>query len=292
MEKYKLLVDTSCDLPTELVSKYNIGYVPLVISIGDKEYRDRIDITPNDVMKMCDNETNYPKTCAAGIVELGNIFKIALEKYDHLYFMSISSKSSSIYQNAVNALNQLGKDKDRVTVLDSKSLSGGFGVLAMALCEDINLGLPIDEIVSRHNDRASKCRMMFSIDSMKYLYRGGRCSGLSYLVGNAFHIHPIANMSDGKLSVFSLTRGKTLEKTVKKMVNIFLDDLDNRNVDFSQPILIPHVMGEDGVDKVIKILDGKVGDKILIPVQAGCTVTTHTGSSDTVGLSYLRNRIE
>lgn len=286
MEKVKLLVDSSCDLPQDLIAKYNISILPFTIVCGEKEYKDKIEINQETILKLIEDVNAYPKTVAITVSEFISIFTLKLEKYEHIYLMTISSKASSTYNNALLAVSQL-KAEDRITVLDSQSLSGGFGVLALACCDDIENGLAPNEILDRHNDRAKRTRMTFIVDSMKYLYRGGRCSGLTYLVGNAFKIHPIANMADGKLSVFALTRGKNIMKGLDKLFSIVKEDIDNDNIDFTTPILLPHVLADDATGKMKKELCDLVGDKMVIPVDAATTIYVHTGT-DTLGVSYIK----
>lgn len=289
MLNYKFFVDTCCDIPDDLAKTSNIDFIHLSISFGDRQYKDMIDVTPLDVIKMVDDPKSFPKTSAISTTELVGIFNANLVNYEYIYYLTLSSFSSSTYQNAILAKNNCDKP-DNVIILDSLTISSGIGVLALAAIDDINNGLSSSEILERHNDRAKRTRMMFLIDSMKYLYRGGRCSGLSYLVGNAFHIHPIANVKDGKLSVYALTRGKDITKSLKRLIEIFQEDFDQKNIDFSTPILIPHVLAEDGVKKLIKDLKNELGDKLLRPVSAGSTVTCHTGSSDTIGLAYIMKK--
>lgn len=286
MENVKLLVDSSCDLPAELIAKYNISLMPITITCGDKEYKDKIEINQEGILKLIEDEQAYPKTAAITVAEFISLFSLKLQKYQHLYVMTISSKASSTYNNALTAATELNA-LDKITVLDSLSLSGGFGVLALACAEDINNNLSSDEILKRHNDRALRTRMTFIIDSMKYLYKGGRCSGLTYLVGNAFKIHPIADMKDGKLSVFALTRGKNIIKGISKMMEIVQEDIDNNNIDFETPILLPHVLAEDATLKMKKELQDQLGDKMIMPVLAASTIYVHTGN-DTLGVSYIK----
>lgn len=283
--KYRLIVDSSCDLPTELAEEYNIGVTDLIVNIGERVYLDRKDITSSEILKIYDEKKVLPKTSALNIPELEEMMKENLKEYDHIFYMPISSKISSIFNNAHLAAQDLGVE-DKVTILDSASLSSGTGLEALAICRDIKAGLDPKTIEENHNNRLTKISMCFVIQTMEFLYKGGRCSGMTYLFGNTFHLHPIISLDDGKMGVHTIVRGKDITKGVKKMIDEFMEQFNQGNIDLSYPIMIPHVEGDYGVKKIEKELEGIVGNKILHPVEASGIICCHCGR-DTVGLAYM-----
>lgn len=285
MKKYRLIVDSSCDLPTEFYEKYDIGVTPLVLNFNERQYVDRVEITSKEILKIYNETKIFPKTSALNIPELEKVFTENLKEYEHIFYMPISSKISSIYNNARLAIQDL-KVADRVTLLDSASLSGGVGLEAIGICEDINKGLTPEEILNNHNERIDKVSMHFIIDTMEFLHKGGRCSGLTYFLGNKLSLHPIIALNNGKMGVHTVVLGKEI-KGVKRMLEDFNTDFENNNVDFDYPIFVPHVEGEDGVKKIMKELTDKVGKNIILPVEASGIICCHCGK-DTVGLGYMR----
>lgn len=285
MTKSRLVVDSSCDLPEEFYAKYDIGVTDLIVNFNGQVYLDRKEITAADIIKKYDETKIYPKTAALNIGELEEIFKNELKKTEHLYYMPISSSISSIYNNALLAVQDL-KAEDRITVLDSKSLSSGIALSAIGICEDIKAGKSPEEIKKNHEERQKKICMSFVIQTLDFLHEGGRCSGLTYFLGNRFNIHPIIRLDDGKMGVHAIVRGKDLTKGLKKMEDEFFTELNNDNIDFRYPIMIPHVLGDYGVKKLEHDLREKVGSQILYPVEASGIISCHCGR-DTVGLTYM-----
>lgn len=285
MYKYRLIVDSSCDLQDDFYTQYNIGVTDLIISFGEREYIDRKEITTKELLEKIDKEKIFPKTSALNIMDLEEIFKKELELYDHIFYMPISSNISSIYNNALLAVKDMNAE-DKISVLDSSSLSSGIALLAIGIAEDIQNGLDYKQIEANHIERSKKVSMSFVIDTMDFLHKGGRCSGLTYIIGNKFHIHPIIRLDNGKMTVHTLIRDKDITKGVKKMVDEFNQEFEKDNIDFSYPIFIPHVEGVYGVKKIIKELEDKVGKKILLPVEASGIICCHCGR-DTVGLGYM-----
>ena len=288
MNKYRLIVDSSCDLPISFIEKYNIKIDNLIISFNDRQYADRKDITASEVIALVEKNKVYPKTSTTNIPDLESLFQNELKDYEHIFFLTMSSLLSSLNNNAHIAIKDLGFE-EKVTVLDSESISAGIGLLAIAISEDINKNLSVEEIVKNHYERVNKVSLSSTIDSMDFLYRGGRCSGLSYLIGNKLNIHPIVKMENGKMTVHTLVRGSSIKKGIKKMCEEFMTEFKNDNIDFSYPILIPEVMGEKGAKKIKKILDGVVGKNILMPFESSGTTACHSGKN-TVGLSYMLKR--
>lgn len=285
MAKYRLIVDSSCDLETELLEKYDIGVTNLIINIGERVYFDRKDITPKELLDNYDKNHILPKTSALNIPEIEGMIKENLKKYDHIFYMPISSKISSILNNARLAVQDLNV-QDKVTLLDSSQLSSGIALEAIGICEDIKRGLTPDQIEKNHYERSKNLSMSFVIQTMEFLYKGGRCSGMTYLFGNTFHLHPIIRLEDGKMGVHTIVRGKDITNGVKKMLEEFQDEFNKENIDLSYPIFIPHVEGDYGVKKIEKELSPIVGKKILKPIEASGIICCHCGR-DTVGLAYM-----
>ena len=285
MNKYKLITDSSCDLPQGYADENNISTTCLIITLGERVYRDRIDITPDELMNLSLSQNIIPKTSALNINDLSEVFKEHLKENEHIFYLPISSKVSGMYNIANMAVEQIGAT-DRVHVLDSKELSTGIAPLVYGLVEDFKRDLDVDTIIKNHYERAQRVYLSFVIDTFDYLYKGGRCSGMTYIMGNKLHLHPIIRLDDGKMAVRKLVRGKTIDKALDDMISTFKVNLDKGNVDLSYPIFIPNVTSPSGVKKMKKELTELVGDKILFPISASAIICCHAGPN-TVGLSYM-----
>lgn len=283
MLKQRLIVDSSCDLPNHFYQELNIGVTDLVINFGERSYLDRKEITPAQILKIYKEEHILPKTSALNIADLTTVFEEELKEYDHIYYMPIASGISSIYNNARLASQAF---EGKVTVLDSTSLSCGTGLLAIGIARDIQADLTPDEIVNNHIERTKRNSMCFVFANMELLYKGGRCSGLTYLLGTKFHIHPIIRLENCKMGVYKVTRGKDNLKGVDVMCNELIENLEKGNIDLNYPILLPNVLSPEGVKRAKANLEKYVGDKIIFPVDASGIICCHCGE-DTLGISYM-----
>lgn len=282
--KYRLIVDSSCDLPNDAYEKFNIGVTNLIINFGERSYYDRKDITAKEILDIYHRDKICPKTSALNIADLTAVFENNLKEYEHIFYMPISSGVSSVFNNARLASQAFGEDK--VSVLDSQSLSCGSALEAFGIAKDIEDGLDYKEIIANHNERVKRVSMQFTFDNMELLYKGGRCSGMAFLLGNKLHLHPIIRLDNGKMSVYKLKRGKDISNSVDLMLEEFLEQLNAGNIDLSYPIMIPNVASPNGVKRVQKTLEKYVGDKILFPVDASGIICCHCGE-DTTGLAYM-----
>lgn len=285
MKKYRLIVDSSCDLTPEQIEKYDIGVTDLFVRIGERIYRDRIDITSKEILKAYDETKVLPRTAALNIADLEEVFKENLKNYDHIFYMPISSKISSTYSNAKLAAQDL-QAEDRITVLDSASLSGGISLCALGVCNDIQAGLDHKAIEANHNERVKRVYISFVIQTMEFLHKGGRCSGMTYLIGNTLHLHPIIKLSDGKMGVQTIVRGKDIKKGVDRLVEDFIKQFESDNIDLNYPIFIPHCEGDYAVKRILSRLKPIVGEEILKDIGTSGIIVCHCGR-DTVGIGYM-----
>ena len=283
MKKYKLIVDSSCDISPDYYQKHNVGVTDLIVTLNERTYRDRVDITSEEILKIYKESKQLPKTSALNIVDLQEIFKENLKEYEHIFYLPISSEISSLFNNARLASAQLDS---KVTVLDSEQLSSGIALEVIGLVKDIEANKDIDEIVKNFEERKKRIRMSFVVDTLEFLHKGGRCSGLLFLLGNKFHLHPIIRLANKKMSVATISRGKGIERGIGDICKEFKNQLEKGNIDLEYPIFVPNVVSPHGVKEVKKNLEELVGDKIIFPVDASGIICCHCGEN-TCGLAYM-----
>ena len=186
----KIIADSTCDLSKELVDKYDITIIPLYVRLGDEEYLDGENITPKELYEWSDKTGETPKTAAASVADIMD--KIKENAADEYVVFTISSSMSANYSNCKLAAQELEME-DKIRVIDSENLSTGIGLQVIEACELARNGKSAAEIEEYILALRSKVRASFVIDTLTYLYRGGRCSGLAALVGNALKLHKSAS---------------------------------------------------------------------------------------------------
>lgn len=287
MNKVRVVADSTIDLTKEMIKKFDITILPLHVAFeGDThDYHDGFDIDSETLYtKVENNKGTTPKTGAVNVVEFVVAFKKLVDEGYDIIFTGIGSKLSSTYQNAVLASKEFPEGK--IKVLDSGSLSTGTALIVLKMCEYRDKGLSVQEIYDKAEKLVPLISAKFCIETLTYLYRGGRCSGMTMIVANALHIHPVAKMVDGKLIVYKKPRGP-YEKAVDEQINEFMEDLPYIDKSY---VFITHSGRIEGYDKYIYDRIAKyIEPKNIYITCAGCTVCSHCGPK-TIGILYILNK--
>ncbi|MGN1295593.1 MAG: DegV family protein [Bacilli bacterium] len=281
MARILISSDSTCDLSKDILIKRGIKQTSLHVLLGTKEYSDGIDIEPTDIFKYVDKTGELPKTSAFGILEYQTFFFNNLKEYDYIIHFTISSDLSSTYNNAVLASREF---EDKVCVIDSRNLSTGQGLLVLRACDLRDEGKSFQEIISVVEEEKKRVQVSFVVDTVDYLYKGGRCSGAARLASNLFKIHPSIDMIDGKLVPKKNYRG-----TLKKCIEKYVFDLAEEYLSYDDTrVFITHACASDDVVDLIKeVVNSKFSFKEIIVTVAGSVVTSHCGQG-TLGVLFVK----
>ncbi|MGI6020513.1 MAG: DegV family protein [Lachnospiraceae bacterium] len=278
----KIISDSTCDLSKDLIEKYNISIIPLHILLGENEYEDGVDITPDEIYKWADKNKTTPKTSAPSVDTAERVMRQALEEADELVCFSISETMSS----SGNVMKLVAEDmgvSEKVFVVNSKNLSTGIGHLVIEAAVMAINGSSASEIVERIEDIIPKVRASFVVDTLTYLHRGGRCSGLAAMAGGVLKLHPRIDVVDGVMGAGRKYRGK-LEKVIINYAEDLEPDLKKAKKD---RVFITHSgCDKEIVDSVRDFLTGlDVFDEIL-ETRAGGVISSHCGPG-TLGVLFI-----
>lgn len=278
----KVIADSTCDLSDELIAKYGITVVPLYIVLGEKEYRDKVEITPSDIYKWSDENKTTPKTAALSIDDAMNAMKPVLDQGDEIVVFSISKQMSSTNNVFRLAAEEL-EAEDRISIIDSENLSTGIGLLIIEAAIMAEEGKSKEEITAVIEELIPRVRSSFVVDTLEYLHRGGRCSGLAALAGGMLKLHPKIVVKDGAMEPDKKYRGK-LEAVLLKYAKEMEADLLAAKKD---RVFITHSGCEDEVVASVKAYLEGLGyfDEIHITI-AGGVVSSHCGPG-TLGVLYI-----
>ena len=284
MSKVKIVVDSTCDLSPELISKYDLTVVPLCIILGEKSYFDGVDITPNEIYKWSDDNKTTPKTAAIPYDMFEEKLKGFMEAGEDIIFFGISEEMSSTCQ----AARIFGEDAeyDRLFVINSKNLSTGIGLQVLRAAEMRDAGSTAEEIVEAIEGARDLVRASFVVDTLTFLARGGRCKAVTALMANALKLHPEIVVKDGKMGVGRKVRGKP-----SVAVMAYVDGLSASlaNAD-PRRVFITHSGSPDEIIEAVKkrLEDMNYFEEILI-TQAGGVISSHCGPNTLGVLFYEKN---
>jgi len=282
MNKVRILVDSCSDLTKELYEKYDMDVVAQNVSFGEKNYKDGIDITLEELYEMVKKTGSLPATAAVSPKVFEDYFKETLDKGFDVVYVGLGSKLSTTFQNANIAKQSF--PEDRIYMVNSDSLSSGIGLVAMKAAKFRDEGFSAKEIAEKCNELVPKTVAQFTVETLDYLHKGGRCSGASKLLGHILHVHPYLRMVDGKLIVYKKPRGP-----MKLALNEQLNDLKSSlpNVDMDH-IMITHAGLDKEFEDYLKEEVKKLAPNASVDVtRAGCVIASHCGYG-TVGILYIK----
>ncbi len=267
--KIKLMCDSLCDIPKEVISKYDIDVIPLTIIVEDKEYKDSVDMTNKEFYKMMKEIDTMPKTSQATYMQ----FKEAFDKYKDNYeivCITGSSKSSGTYQSAVMAKNDTDGE---IHVFDTLNLSLGSGQYVVKACELIDENISSSkDLVNELEKLRESVNLFFVPDSLEYLKRSGRVSVTTAAIGNMLNLKPLFSVKDGNISLVTKIRGK--KHVVHTMIDMIKDKYDTLE---DKILMIGCGDNERDFEVLKKEIENNIKVKKVYLVEGGACICSHTG---------------
>lgn len=277
----KITSDSTCDLG-QYAAQRGVVLFPISVILDGKMYRDGIDITPEDIFKFVAENKQLPKTSAASEVEYEEFFEENLKDCDGLIHFNISAKSSVSHNNAKSAAEKFG---GKVRVVDSMALSSGQGLLVMKACDLRDEGKSLDEIEQIVNAVKLTVNTSFVPDSLDYLQKGGRVSGMVKTVASMFKIHPAIVMKEGQL-----VPGKKYKGKMTMLIRQYIEDLKAQYPSYDKTrVFVTHSTADKELVDIAKACVEEMFefDEVLETV-AGSVVTSHCGRN-TLGVLFIYN---
>ncbi|MBR6332357.1 MAG: DegV family protein [Dehalococcoidales bacterium] len=279
VKKIALTADSTCDLPKELQAKYNITLVPLTVTMDSSSYRDGIDLVYTDLFAFFDRTKKLPKTSAPSPALYQEVFQRLTDQDYEIIHLSLDSELSSSYNNACF----IAQEFPNVHVIDTKNICGSASLMLLQAAKMVEAGNTVEEIIAEIERMVPLAHTSFVIDTLTYLYRGGRCSALAMLASSVLVVKPCIEMHDGVMSV-----GKKYRRPPKQLVKQYLTDmLTGVDVDKDAPIFLANTYyNEELADYAYSILKEDFGFKEILTGKAGSIISTHCGPN-TIGLFFI-----
>ncbi len=278
----KIISDSTCDLSPELVKRYEIDILPLHILLGEREYRDGKDITPDEIFAWSDEHKTTPKTSAPSLADAIEILRPYVEQKREVICFSISS-SMSTSGNVMRLAAEELEAADLVTVIDSANLSTGIGLLVIEAAVMAQAGKSAAEITSVIEELKPKVRASFVVDTLTYLYRGGRCNAAAAMAGSVLRLHPKIVVENGAMDASKKYRGK-----LKSVIISYVKDMEE-NLKNARPdrVFITHSGCDRAVvEEVRTYLQGLGIFQEILETRAGGVISSHCGPG-TLGVLFI-----
>jgi len=282
--KIKITADSVIDLSPKMLEDNDITLIPLYITLGGTNYKDGIDVTPDDIYAFVEKTNQLPKTAAVSVDTFKTVFgKYVSEGYSVIHF-DLSSEMNNTNSNAKIAAAEIGN----VFVIDSRSLSSGVGLQVLYACDLVKEGLDAKTIYEKVLKRVDSVQASFIIDKLDYLYKGGRCSSLALLGANLLSIKPTIEVVDGKMIV-----GKKYMGSLKRALEKYVPDILTKYPNYDKKrIFITHTkIDKEIIEKVRDLIRQYADFDEILDTDAGCTITSHCGPG-TLGILYYNDKGE
>jgi len=211
-----LVTDSTCDLPPELIKKYNIQIVPIVIQVGEKSYLDQVEIKPKDFIHILETSSEKLSTSQPAPAFFKKVYDKAAAKYESIISIHISEKLSGTIQGARMGCKDM-EYVNKIHIIDSKTSSVALGLLVAEVAQLIQEGFRLEEIINRLKIAADNVKIFISIPTLKYLMRSGRLSKTKGFLGTLLNLKPILTVnSDGNIveAAKVIGQNRVIHKTV------------------------------------------------------------------------------
>ncbi len=279
MSKVVIITDSTAYLPQQYIEQYGIRVIPLTLTWEGKNYRDGLDIQPDEFYEKMKTTSAIPTTSQLGVFDLERMFRSVLDEGNFVLGLFISSGISGSYQSALMAKENV--KSDRVEIVDTRLVSMALGFQVLAAARAAADGAGLGECLDVANQAYQHIGVYFTVDTLTYLVRGGRIGGAKRLLGSALNIKPILEIRDGKIEAAGsvISRRKALDRLV---------DLVEQGINGREPVRISvfHAACPDEAVILTERLEDKFHPLENIPSFVSPVIGSHVGPG-TISIAYM-----
>ncbi|MFU0824511.1 DegV family protein [Clostridium sp.] len=281
----KIITDSGCDLPRDIIEEYNIEVLPLFVYAEGNEYLDGESIQPEELYNNMREGTIYT-TSQVPPSKFKDVFIKHAENKDEVIYIGFSSQLTGTYQSAIIAKEEVLETYPdfKIYTIDTKCASLGLGLVVYKAAKMAKEGKNKDEIIKSIEFNSEHMEHIFTVDDLEYLLRGGRVSRAAAMIGGILNIKPVLDVEDGKLMPKEKVRGR--KKALKRIVEI----AGERGVDLKEQIIgISHGDDMEAVEVIKRMLEENFGCNKFIINMVGCVIGAHSGPG-TLALFFLNEK--
>ena len=276
----RIITDSAADFEPQELTKLEITCIPLVIMMGEQEYQENVNLTKPQFFKLLSEFDGAPKTAQASPQILMDLFESARDAGDEAVYITLSSALSGTYQSACMVRDDV--DCDECYVVDSLNATGGQRMLVEYACRLRDAGKSAKEIVACVEAIRGKVVLYACIDTLQYLYKGGRISQTVYKLGTMAQVKPIIRVSpEGKIEVPSKAMG------MRKGIDFMCKRLEAQKPSADHPVYVMYTPEQTNAEVLlqkVREMGFDVSDDQLISV--GAAIGSHIGPNG-CGIVYV-----
>ncbi len=270
MGRVRVVTDSVADLPAGMAAELRIAVAPCLLYVGDRVYRDGVDLTPEQLYEILARGSALPRTTQPAVSELADIYRRLLAESDCEAVVSVHVGSTfSGAVNAASAAAQTLPNPSQVEVIDSGQLSMGEGWAAIEAGRMAQAGATQSEIGRAVRALLPRLRVGAMIDTLENLYRGGRIKLLSAALGTALQVKPLLRVQSGEVTVWNKVR--TRSKALRQLAG------EIRTWGPLAELAVLHTGATDLAQTLAAMLQELAPDGVMIVEPAGAALATHLG---------------
>ena len=280
----KILSDSACDLPEDILEEYNIDILPIVLIKDDKEYLDKVTIQPKTIYDDMRNGNIY-KTAQIPPKVFQEKFTEYAKNNEDVIYIAFSSGLSGTYQTSIFVKSSVVEEYPdfNIDIVDSKAATSGFGLMVAEAGKMAKQGKSKEEILNMLEFYRNHIEHIFTVDDIEYLFMGGRVTRTQAFIGGLLNIKPVLNIEEGKLVPLEKIRGKN--KVLKTMLNIMEDRAINADLK-NQTIGISHGDDLESALKLKEMISEHYGTTNFLINMIGASIGAHSGPG-TLAITFL-----
>lgn len=274
MGKVQVITDSTADVPPDLVKRLGITVIPCLVRFGERFYRNGVDLTRDAFYALLQRSPVATSQPSVGVFE--ETYRQAAEQGRQIISIHAAGKLSGIYNAACSAARNLPHGV--IEVIDSRSVSLGAGMLAVAAAEAAQRGEPLSAIAARIREMAGRVRMLAVLDTLEYVRRGGRVSWALALIGSLLSVKPLVMLKEGRVDL--LERPRTFSAALRRLVERV------RGLGPLEQLWVLHTQAPESAQRLADMLADIFPRERMRLVEAGVTVAAHAGPG-AVGVACL-----
>jgi DegV family protein with EDD domain len=279
MTDLQIVTDSTASLPKSLVDQYSIEVAPQIIIWDGEVLKDEIDITVDQFYERLVRSSQLPTTSQVTVASFLEIFEPAVKRGATILAILISDQLSGTIHSAEQAKEEF--PKARIEIFNSKTAAMALGFQVLAAARAAESGMPLEEILENLKDWRENSGVIFVVDTLEYLHKGGRIGGAARLLGSALSLKPLLSVVDGRIE--AIERVRTKKKATERLL-----DLIGEKVEGKSPIRLSalHAYSPEEVKALRAESESRFDIQEYIPSEVGPVIGTHVGPG-TLGIAYI-----
>jgi DegV family protein with EDD domain len=264
----KVVTDSTSDIPAQLVQELGITVVSTYVVFGNKSYRDRIDITEDEIYEKLVHDSVHPTTSIPSPQDFADVYNKLADETDEIISIHLTSKESGVYNSALRG-KELVKKKCRIEVVDSQLVAMACGILVIAAAKAARAGANLEQVANEVQQAIPRIHIMILVDTLKYVVRGGRLAKPYGLLGSVLKVRPMLSLREGKLVLTGVAR--TREKAVQRLFDFVKEFFQ------VSEIVVSYSTGSDDAEELARRLRAEFPSIPLYLTRIGPVLGTHAG---------------